>query len=836
MKKLYALIALLALIAPAIASAAISDSLVAWYNGTDNTDAANSYDLTGFTAGITTSNCIISPCWLSSTNISSASQNYVNITDMNGATAWTVNFWSRTTNTGADQGEVYQWQGAAIAFRNGYIGTAGYAAGFELNANSLYYQPGAGPDVAVKGALNMWTYMRNSTGRFIMVNGTVVASSATTSNLGNGNFFFMHNGAGGDDLQGTIDEIAIWNRALNQTELDCLYNSGSGVTYDTLNSTCSSTPSNYFEITATDLYDASSITTFYANVTINGTTAEYGTTNGTINFNFTSGSSDVNATVCATNYFCQEYLNHDTTSNLAAELFQAQITFTADEIYTGTSVTDFTVTTQDGINANDTNPVLYLKAGSYTISFNKTGWYDRDFPITVSAYDNTTQNLSGVYAYLLNVTFYNAFTNATISTYTANLTGTYSVSESTTNGSVYIPYISDTDVFILADAIGYAYANTTVNVTASLTNASIYGYSNNSILIYVYDENTQNLLTGISVNATVSGDIGDLTNTTTNGTLYFDFLPDGNYSVKVNAANYTQRSYFVTVADRSTQILNVYLTTGSTSIFTFVDQNTGNTLPGVVTSMDRSFSGTWVTIQSVESGPDGRSQFVYEEGVRYRFTNVLNGYQTNLFYLDPILFSTYTVQMTASATSSNEEGGVGVTFTPKTFFDQILNNLTFIITSPEGLLENYSLTVDYPGGTNNTNGTNSYGGTDLITFVPNAGNWLGTVNITIDYTTTTGGEFTNTYTYALQGGSTNQTFYNAASDDYGLSDFEKIFIATTITLFIWGGLTLAAGSSIGAFIGIAAMGLFAAIGFVPFLAWLISALAAFSLLSWRSTT
>lgn len=377
-------------------------------------------------------------------------------------------------------------------------------------------------------------------------------------------------------------------------------------------------------------------------------------------------------------------------------------------------------------------------------------------------------------------------------------------------------------------ATGGAGANGLVRIT----------YDTSIVNVNIYDESNASLITGTNITISISNANYTTTTSTTTGTATITSLRDGEYTFAFTGGSYSQRQYVVTVANNNQQTLNAYLSNGSQVILTFVDINTGQPVEGAITSMARVISGNWTTVEARLSGPDGRSAFTYQTSTQYRFITTLTGYDTSSFILSPILFNAYTIRLTPEVTAQNEEGdyaGVGIAYGPRVFYNQATNNLTFQITSPEGLLTSYTLNLTYPGGTNATSGVNSYGESFLLGFTPNAASILETVNITYSYTTTVGGTHDFIVSYPLQGSFGNYTFINSASEDYGMGDFEKVLLATMFVMFVWGMVTMYAGSTAGAGVGMLIMGYFAWIGFIPFLLFLISALAGFSLLTWRST-
>jgi len=114
-----------------------------------------------------------------------------------------------------------------------YIGNSGSQLLFQVgngttNTNSQFNG---------SGMLNNWIHLigvYDGTNVFLYVNGTVQPSSGLTGNIGlsaNDLWVSGNPAYSGDYMQGQIDEVGIWNRALTQAEVTALYNNGVGNQY-----------------------------------------------------------------------------------------------------------------------------------------------------------------------------------------------------------------------------------------------------------------------------------------------------------------------------------------------------------------------------------------------------------------------------------------------------------------------------------------------------------------------------------------------------------------------------------------------------------------------------
>jgi hypothetical protein len=455
----------------------------------------------------------------------------------------------------------------------------------------------------------------------------------------------------------------------------------------------------------------------------------------------------------------------------------------------------------------------------------------------VYALEDKTVNISEVYNTILNITVSNAYTGQNLSNFTGwvQTTGYNTTYNSTPNKSKEIPLIlGNYTVFAnhphYSINVNTSYANITLNETYHALNFGL--YSNNSILINIRDEDTLAPITA-NISITITGNATENTYYTTNGTLYRTGLIDGNYTIKFSGTNYSTKTYTITVADRSYQTLTAYLSQlYEQATFTIINDLTGETVEGVNFLMERLINASWVTVENKQSDITGRVQVNYINDVRYKFTVSLAGYTTKLFYLDPVIFSSYNVRIDPilTETITQDYAQISVIYYPTVFYDDEVNNFTFTITSPAGQLENYTVNITFPWGNVGNQGSQALGetftfqlnitGASLYDFVY--------LNYSYDSVLTTEKRFTRTF--AVTGGTINQTWANFPKQDYGLGLFEKVLIAT-ITILILAGVTfLVAGLGGSLLIGLLGFGFFVYVGFLPLWSILISLVVGFVIL------
>lgn len=445
-----------------------------------------------------------------------------------------------------------------------------------------------------------------------------------------------------------------------------------------------------------------------------------------------------------------------------------------------------------------------------------------------------------------NISAISNLTGAAISNFTVNYTNNANSSDSgsiaTTDGHAYLPLYNGNYTVTIYDAQqgSTTYAMDTVNLTAnpSIASHEFSLYTANSLRIFIRDEANGSIINTTTITVQTSGLSYASTNTTANGTLYLDNLPDGTYNVQFSGGTYTQRGYRVTVGHQSTQELNAYLTTSTTAItFTVKDRYTDLPLEGAITTMARIINSTWTTVESHLSDVSGSQQFIVSTGANYRFTTTKTGYQDKIFYIDQFIFTSYTIPLELDATYVNpsDYAGISIVYTPQAFTNNAGNNITFVISSPEGILNSYNVTVTAPGDNDTASGSNANGETFTLTFNITAANSSDRVQLSYCYTSTLSqGMKCFTALFMISGTAADGTAAQNRDNTYGMGAFERIAIATILVLIVV-GLTYPFIGMGGGVLGLLILGYFVLICFIPTWAVIISILSGFAYISWRSS-
>ncbi|MDD5012192.1 MAG: LamG domain-containing protein [Candidatus Nanoarchaeia archaeon] len=154
-------------------------------------------------------------------------------------------------------------------------------SGLNISSNWSAYINNGAPTLVAKGGeltLNNWTHIimtKNSTALYIYINGILVGQSSASPaiaettvpiQIGATAFSVMRR-----FLNGTIDEIGIWDRSLTSSEISQLYNNGNGITYTT-DFSIPPNQSEFWTLNGTKLYP-SNLNYFVGIGTSNPTTA-----------------------------------------------------------------------------------------------------------------------------------------------------------------------------------------------------------------------------------------------------------------------------------------------------------------------------------------------------------------------------------------------------------------------------------------------------------------------------------------------------------------------------------------------------------------------------------
>ena len=540
--------------------------------------------------------------------------------------------------------------------------------------------------------------------------------------------------------------------------------------------------------------------------------------------------------------YIQKIIEHDFTNqnDLNTSIYQSIINISLREEISNNTISNWELYQDSTKIAESTSDsvIKYMNAGEYTnltIKSKDASFSDRAVNnITINTLDNKTEY---IYIFLsdLNITAINSMTSNPISNFTINISSynhTDTRDFTTTTGNLIIPVTSNDTYNIIIDAQGYAlYAHTeNITINESPRNVQFSLYTNNSISFTIRDETTSELITEL-IFITLTGDNISYSTNTSTGTQYLDSIRDGVYSIKIWNADYDPKYYDVTVAERSHQNLDAYLSTNyEDCVFTFLDKTSHQAIEGVLFVQSRVINGSWAVVASKNSDITGRIPTSYVPDTAYRISLSKSGYVSKTFTLDPFLFDTYTVQLTRSSSTQSTESDVSVIFEPLTFYEGN-NTLTLTFFSPLGNLNSYWVNITYPNNTSFVNGNNSIGEAFEIPFNITDPEVFDKLTITYHYETVQGTQKTAIFPFSIiPVGAWYGTFAQNKLETYGLGLFERILIVVGVTIILAGLVFTIAGLGGSLLIMILVFGFAQIIGFIPLWSIVITALIGFILI------
>ena len=275
--------------------------------------------------------------------------------------AATINAWVYLNNAVQDGGVLGQ-------DNNDYQLSLSYTGGgyFRLVSSTDGSYPGWATDTDHTITGDHWymlTAVWNGTNTFMYLNGTLQAdldAFAGPPNAG-GSSYIGRYVAAANSINGLIDEVSVWNRTLNSTEIAILYNDGDGITYSySGNATYLESPSdNYTSNSGSVTFNCSAVASgaivnmsLYHNYTswdLNQTKSLTGTSNSTTFISsFPDGNYEWSCRVCYNDGTCL-FANENRTLTV-------ETSFPAISIVSG----------------NGTYDIGYLSV-NHTVSYNVTG-------------------------------------------------------------------------------------------------------------------------------------------------------------------------------------------------------------------------------------------------------------------------------------------------------------------------------------------------------------------------------------------------------------------------------------------------------------------------------
>jgi hypothetical protein len=597
-------------------------------------------------------------------------------------------------------------------------------------------------------------------------------------------------------LQGTEDEIGIWNRTLSIGDIAQLYNSGSGLNYSTtsipssISVTLDAPINNYGTADTSITFDSRASCT---NCNITNATLKTWTTSGVL---YKTNYTEVNGT---SNY-----------TNLSIS-FATALNYSWNVNYCATNDTGFFNCSYAA--SNRTLNILSATENSFSYNTTSLETAKEGFILELGTGGNIITSASLNYG---GVSYSGVtITNSTSNNYT--LTKTIDVSSSGGNKTWYFDYITNstsfssttkdqyvnTTFFVNCNStINKPYLNITFKDEVSLLN--INGSIPSSTFVYYLGTGTTNKTYSFSNNSVDNPSYG-LCVSPSDRTLNFNSYIQYKYGT-----TYPQRiwnSPFVAYTN-STTSKTLYLLSSSDGIYvTFnVLDSAGNSLDGVSVNGTRVIDSVTELVADGTTDDSGAVTFWLNPDYAHIFTFSKSGYTTFTTTITPTQ-SSYTVTFGQTVTTSSTDYSKGITEILQPFNEFLDNNtiynFNYTINSSYWTLDSFGMVLKYSNksiiGINSS--TNGVGGT--VSLFANTLNFTGMImdyyyiingtitNRTSRYwgiETTEGREFSIYHFFTDLNSYINANMFGILGDS-GDDWFGKSLIAFVVIVLVTGGLS-----------------------------------------------
>ncbi len=582
---------------------------------------------------------------------------------------------------------------------------------------------------------------------------------------------------------GYLDEIGIWKNALSESEIESLYNGGSGLEYgenlsvilispqsgETIPSNKINFTANYSISSNNNLTNAT-LWTWDSNGVFNNTETETitGSSNSTkiLVEGFTIDDYKWNMYLCyenSTSHICQWGVNSS---------FQVGSVVNSTEYFSSTYETkneSFKANITSFTETSISNPKLWYNGTLYSASLTELGASYYQIEKTIDVPIKTGDK-----------SFYFRWDTSDITEHSDNYTQTVNqISMGLCNSTLNNPFIN----FTFKDEK----SGDAINATIDASSWDYYIGSGNTYKTFTYS------------------------NITNNSEYEFCFSPNSeditsDYSIQYSSNGYPQRVYEV-VEKLTTTVTEhtLYLLQSADGIYvTYQVLNAAEQpIKDVYSVAKRQISGVWTSISSGSTGDDGGVTHWLNPDYTHQTNFSKDGYETKLITHKPTQ-STYTVYLDTEETTNLTDTGRGISFLVEPINWTLLNNTDYTfslnITSDYWSLDSYGFTLKNGGGAliASDSGTSDVGGT--ASQVVNTGN---NKSIVMNYYWAINGNYSNF--------SRSWTIIDTSKDDwsikiffqdlknytdeeiFGLNEFSRTFLIFLFIFITVGVMTMVSG-------------------------------------------
>jgi hypothetical protein len=539
-----------------------------------------------------------------------SASSYVNLSTtgiLTGASPLTLSSWVNVTGNG-DTGTYKR-----------IVGYGQHATG-NKEITSYYYNDKIGcntynEDLSATISLNQWYHVictYDGTNMSLYINGQLNATKTFTLNIVLGNFRIGTNPTSGNEyFQGIIDEVAIYNRSLNSTEIALLYDiqkdgneTGQypftfGITPPTLTSNLSSysnVKDNFnVQLNITNNNATYSCTVLSSNANISCTTEDITLATNTTDIVCSFSLTDTEQTTTLTPSCTGDYNFNATTKVINIDLLAPRVETNINNSYV-TEYTDFLWSVADispvnwsivdscnGTTTNDYNGTASFTDQSYPLNYSiitlncSLGSHSINITVCDSVSQCTTENYNFNAMARLNVTAVQKLnTSLSISNFSIYQDG--GLLGNTTTGVFLINNLTAGDYNITIIAPDYEFNSTIVTITDTYHSLRYELLPFNTINVTFRDEKDNSIINFRNITFELISENYAQNYSTQNGTLWITNLNSGFYSARYKSVEdtYPERFYYFNLINGTFDNIILYSlnsSLGDEITVTVIDQN-----------------------------------------------------------------------------------------------------------------------------------------------------------------------------------------------------------------------------------------------------------------------
>ena len=520
----------------------------------------------------------------------------------------------------------------------------------------------------------------------IYINGVSVAVTETNTPSGIRNddsafnLLIGSNGATTESYDGSLDEVSIYNRALNSTEISDIYNNGTG--YNPYTETAEKLTTNL-----STYYNRSNIT-ILINSTVS-TNLSYIIDGGNETSLCSSCTSyELNLTGLSEGLHNISFISLETSLN---ETFTIDLTAPNISII-GPITQDFLVNFSEVFNVTDSLSGLascylnatYLEnvtnASQYneyvnctdSVTFGAAGLYNGYLVATDNAGNVETLNINGTIEPFIYINFQNIYgqniTNYDVYIYHPNVSHTEELTglNNPVNISPYHEEELDLGNYTFqVTKEGYVVENFTISINET-SGGETYNFNLTlvTLTIKTYDINS---LEQINFNITIENSTDSQTYLNQfNFSKLYNETPTGDITLTISANTYDDSEYLLTLNPYTSINLDTYLySTNSTAVhqFTVLETSSGLALSGVDIEIQQEINNSWTTIGAKTTGSNGKTYFYLSTAEEYKVIFSKDDYVTATSNTIPTV-KEYTVKLSSTAGTYEYVDDISYSFKP----------------------------------------------------------------------------------------------------------------------------------------------------------------------------